>query len=162
MQTLCALAHFDFNQAGLYSYEQLFAILNQIGAHHRDSVEAFKRMLFNIFAFNCDDHTKNISFLMDKNGQWTLAPAYDLSFAYNPNGLWTSSHQMTVNGKRKNFTELDFETCAKIGNLTSREVRSAMEDVRAGISKWKTLAKDAGLSEKRVNEIWELIGEGII
>lgn len=162
MQTLCALAHFDFNQAGLYSYEQLFAILNQIGAHHRDSVEAFKRMLFNIFAFNCDDHTKNISFLMDKSGQWTLAPAYDLSFAYNPNGLWTSSHQMTVNGKRKNFTELDFETCAKIGNLTSREVRSTMEDVRAGISKWKTLAKDAGLSEKRINEIWGLIGEEII
>ena len=99
---------------------------------------------------------------MDKSGQWTLAPAYDLSFAYNPNGLWTSSHQMTVNGKRKNFTELDFETCAKIGNLTSREVRSAMEDVRAGISKWKTLAKDTGLSEKRINEIWELIGEGMI
>ena len=162
MQTLCALAHFDFNQAGLYSYEQLFAILNQIGAHHRDSVEAFRRMLFNIFAFNCDDHTKNISFLMDKSGQWSLAPAYDLSFAYNPNGLWTSSHQMTVNGKRKNFTENDFETCAKIGNLTSREVMSAMEDVRAGISKWKKLAKDAGLSEKRINEIWELIGEGMI
>ena len=95
---------------------------------------------------------------MDKSGQWSLAPAYDLSFAYNPNGLWTSSHQMTVNGKRKNFTELDFENCAKIGNLTSREVRSAMEDVRAGISKWKTIAKDAGLSENRINEIWELIG----
>jgi len=159
MQTLCALAHFDFNQAGLYSYEQLFSILNQIGAHHTDSLEAFRRMLFNIFAFNCDDHTKNISFLMDKSGQWSLAPAYDLSFAYNPNGLWTSSHQMTVNGKRKNITKDDFENCTKIGNLTSREVKAAIEDVRAGISKWKSFAKDVGLSEKRINEIWALIEE---
>lgn len=157
MQTLCALAHFDFNQAGVYSYEQLFSILNKIGAHHQDSVEVFKRMLFNIYAYNCDDHTKNFSFLMNKQGQWKLSPAYDVSFAYNPNGLWTSSHQMTVNGKRKNFTELDFETCAKIGNLSSREVKNSFEDVKNAVSKWKTIAKNAGLSEKRSNEIWELL-----
>ena len=153
MQTLCALAHFDFNQAGVYSYEQLFSILNRIGTHHQDSLEAFRRMLFNIYAFNCDDHTKNISFLMNKQGQWSLSPAYDVSFAYNPNGLWTSSHQMTVNGKRKNFTELDFESCAKIGNLSSREVKNAFGDVKNALSKWKTIATDAGLSEKRINEI---------
>ena len=108
MQTLCAIGHMDFNQAGVYSYGQLFYILNRIGVHHQDSVESFKRMLFNIYSFNCDDHTKNISFLMNKQGQWKISPAYDVSFAYNPNGMWTSSHQMTINGKRKNFTELDF------------------------------------------------------
>ena len=158
MQTLCALAHMDFNQAGVYSYEQLFSILNKIGTHHQDSVEAFKRMLFNVYAYNCDDHTKNISFLMNKQGQWKLAPAYDVSFAYNPNGLWTSSHQMTVNGKRKNFTETDFGTCAKLGNLSDCEVKNAINDVKSAVSNWKSLAETAGVSQKRINEIWSLIG----
>lgn len=157
MQTLCALAHMDFNQAGMYSYEQLFSVLNQIGAHHQDSVEAFRRMLFNIFSFNCDDHTKNTSFLMDKTGQWKLSPAYDVSFAFNPNGFWTASHQMTVNGKRKNIAESDFETCAKIGSLSSKEVKNAFLDVKSAVSKWKAIAKNTALSEKRINEIWEII-----
>ena len=157
MQTLCAMAHMDFNQAGAYSYEQFFSVMNKIGIHHLDSVEAFKRMVFNIYAFNCDDHTKNISFLMDKQGQWKLSPAYDVSFAYNPNGLWTSSHQMTVNGKRKNFTELDFENCAKFGNLSHREVKNAIADVKAAVSNWKIIAKNTGVSQRRIDEIWEFI-----
>ncbi len=157
MQTLCAMAHMDFNQAGAYSYEQFFSVMNKIGMHHLDSVEAFKRMVFNIYAFNCDDHTKNISFLMDKQGQWKLSPAYDVSFAYNPNGLWTSSHQMTVNGKRKNFTELDFENCAKFGNLSHREVKNAIADVKAAVSNWKVIAKNTGVSQRRIDEIWEFI-----
>ena len=157
MQTLCAMAHMDFNQAGVYSYEQFFSVMNKIGMHHLDSVEAFKRMVFNIYAFNCDDHTKNISFLMDKQGQWKLSPAYDVSFAYNPNGLWTSSHQMTVNGKRKNFTELDFENCAKFGNLSHREVKNAIADVKAAVSKWTVIAKNTGVSQRRIDEIWEFI-----
>lgn len=157
MQTLCAMAHMDFNQAGAYSYEQFFSVMNKISLHHLDSVEAFKRMVFNIYAFNCDDHTKNISFLMDKQGQWKLSPAYDVSFSYNPNGLWTSSHQMTVNGKRKNFTELDFENCAKFGNLSHREVKNAIADVKAAVSNWKIIAKNTGVSQRRIDEIWEFI-----
>lgn len=157
MQTLCAIGHMDFNQAGVYSYEQLFYILNRIGVHHQDSVESFKRMLFNIYSFNCDDHTKNISFLMNKQGQWKISPAYDVSFAYNPNGMWTSSHQMTINGKRKNFTELDFETCAKLGNLSNREKKNAITDVKAAISKWKLIAKKTGLTDNRINEIWNIL-----
>ncbi len=157
MQTLCAIGHMDFNQAGVYSYEQLFYILNRIGVHHQDSVESFKRMLFNIYSFNCDDHTKNISFLMNKQGQWKISPAYDVSFAYNPNGMWTSSHQMTINGKRKNFTELDFETCAKLGNLSNREKKNAITDVKAAISKWKSIAKKTGLTDNRINEIWKIL-----
>lgn len=161
MQTLCALAHFDFNQAGLYSYEQLFSILNQIGVHHEDYVEAFKRMLFNIYTFNCDDHTKNISFLMNKQGQWKLSPAYDVSFAYNPDGLWTSSHQMTVNGKRKSYTALDFESCIRIGNLSSREVKNAFDDVIGAVLKWKSFAIEAGLSKRRTDEIWTFLDRQI-
>lgn len=161
MQTLCALSHFDFNQAGMYSYEQVFTILNKIHAPHSDSIEMFKRMLFNIFAYNCDDHTKNFSFLMDKRGQWSLSPAYDISFAYNPNGLWTSSHQMCVNGKRKNFSENDFDICARIGGLSQKEVYESISEVKIALSNWKYFAQKAGLSEKRTEEIQSVIKEGL-
>ena len=157
MQTLCSLAHMDFNQAGIYSYEQIFGILNRIGAHHIDSAQLFRRMIFNILSFNCDDHTKNFSFLMDRNGQWRLAPAYDISFAYNPNGAWTYSHQISVNGKRKGFIKADFENCIKIGNLSSREVNSIFKDVKYSVSKWKKTAEKAGLSEKRTDEIEKIL-----
>ncbi|MCR5614447.1 type II toxin-antitoxin system HipA family toxin, partial [Treponema sp.] len=100
MQSLAALGHFDFNQAGQTSYEQAFTVLNALRIGHQDRTDLFKRMVFNVAACNCDDHVKNISFLMNKAGRWSLAPAYDVCFAYNPNGLWTSSHQMTINGKR--------------------------------------------------------------
>lgn len=160
MQTLCALAHFDFNRAGIYSYEQVFTILNKLHAPHSDSVEMFRRMIFNIFAYNCDDHTKNISFLMDKSGKWTLSPAYDISFAYNPNGLWTSSHQMCVNRKRINFIESDFETCAKIGNLSKKEVSESINEIKIALSKWKNFASEAGLTEKRADEINSILKEG--
>lgn len=157
MQTLCAMAHFDFNQAGIYSYEQVFSILNLLHASHSDSLEMFRRMVFNIFAYNCDDHTKNISFLMDKNGKWRLSPAYDISFAFNPHGLWTSSHQLSVNGKRKNIAEQDFETCAKIGNLTIKEVRESINSIKEAVSSWKLYAERAGVSEHRAEEINSVI-----
>ena len=160
MQTLCALSHFDFNQAGIYSYEQVFTILNKLHSPHSDSVEMFRRMVFNILAYNCDDHTKNISFLMNKSGKWTLSPAYDVSFSYNPNGLWTSSHQMCVNGKRKNFIENDFETCAKIGNLSKKEISESINEVKSALLKWKDFATKAGLSEKRADEINSILKEG--
>ena len=160
MQTLCALSHFDFNQAGIYSYEQVFTILNKLHSPHSDSVEMFRRMVFNILAYNCDDHTKNISFLMDKSGKWTLSPAYDVSFAYNPNGIWTSSHQMCINGKRKNFTADDFETCAKIGNLSKKEISESINEIKSALSKWKDFAGKAGLPEKRVAEINSILKEG--
>ena len=121
MQSLGAMAHFDFNQAGSASYEQAFTIMNALSLSHTDKAELFRRMIFNVLALNCDDHVKNISFLMNKSGEWKLAPAYDVAFAFNPAGAWTSSHQMTINGKRKNIVCEDFENCAKIASLTTSE-----------------------------------------
>ena len=97
---------------------------------------------------------------MNKSGKWTLSPAYDVSFSYNPNGLWTSSHQMCVNGKRKNFIENDFETCAKIGNLSKKEISASINEVKSALLKWKDFATKAGLSEKRADEINSILKEG--
>lgn len=153
MQSLAALAHFDFNMAGSASYEQTFTILNALGIGHQDKDDLFRRMIFNVAACNCDDHVKNISFLMDRRGKWSLAPAYDLSFAYNPNGLWTSSHQMTVNGKRKNIQKEDFDNCAKIAGLTRAQKEEAFQKVISAIKKWKDFASEAGVGEERIRAI---------
>ena len=105
MQSLGALAHFDFNHAGAYAYEQALLIDPPAGAADEPTVEEqFRRMVFNVVARNQDDHVKNIAFLMDQAGRWSLAPAFDLTYGYNPAARWTATHQMTLNGKRDGFT----------------------------------------------------------
>lgn len=159
MQTLSAIGHFDFNQAGNTSYEQTFAILNALKASYQDKKELFRRMIFNVAACNCDDHVKNISFLMDKTGQWSLSPAYDVTFAFNPMGMWTSSHQMTINGKRKNFEIADFENCAKIAGLKKNETQKITEQVIVSIVNWKIFAQQAGVNESRINAISSVLSK---
>lgn len=155
MQSLAALAHFDFNVAGSASYEQAFGVMNALGIGHQDKLELFRRMVFNVAACNCDDHVKNISFLMDKNGLWSLAPAYDVSFAYNPNGVWTSSHQMTINGKRSGIGQDDFDACAKAAGLTNAQKKDIIFDIMNGIKKWSGLASQVGVSPERIKAIEE-------
>ena len=155
MQSLAALGHFDFNVAGSTSYEQAFAVMNALGIGHQDKLELFRRMVFNVAACNCDDHVKNISFLMDKSGTWSLAPAYDVSFAYNPNGAWTSSHQMTINGKRSGITLEDFGSCVKAAGLTKAQASGAIYDVMNGVKEWKFFAAENGVSEERAKAIEE-------
>lgn len=157
MQTLAALGHFDFNQAGSASYEQAFTIMNILNISHEEKKDFFRRMIFNITACNCDDHVKNISFLMDKNGEWKLSPAYDVTFSYNPSGLLTSQHQMTLNGKRKDFCKEDFDTCVKIAGLTNKEKNAAFGDVADGVDKWKSFAGEAGVEDERTEEIFGII-----
>ena len=153
MQSLGAMGHFDFNIPGSVGYEQAFTILNALGIGHEDKVDLFRRMVFNIFAFNCDDHVKNISFLMNRQGKWSLAPAYDMCFAYNPSGEWTSSHQMTINGKRKNIQTEDFDACAKIAGMKTAEKKRLIEEVHNAISRWKSFASIAEVREEVSEEI---------
>lgn len=153
MQSLAAMAHLDFNQAGSASYEQGFTVMNMLNLPHSDKKEFFRRMIFNVLALNCDDHVKNISFLMDKSGKWSLSPAYDVAFAYNPNGMWTSSHQMTINGKRANFEASDYEKCAEIAGLKKAEVHTIFAEVESGVKKWLDFANDAGVQEKDAQAI---------
>jgi serine/threonine-protein kinase HipA len=112
MQSLGALAHFDFNQAGVYSYEQALLTIRQLRLPMASVEQQFRRMVFNIVARNQDDHVKNIAFLMTKQGEWSLAPAFDVIYSYSPSGQWTATHQMTMNGKQDGFTMADFEACA--------------------------------------------------
>ncbi len=145
MQSLGALAHFDFNQAGAYSYEQAFLVIRQLGLPMSAIEEQFRRMAFNIIARNQDDHVKNISFLMDKTGAWSLSPAYDVTYSFNPSGRWTSSHQMTMNGKRDGFSMDDFKACARAASMKRGRAEAIVNEVREVVSGWPRYAGEAGV-----------------
>lgn len=147
MQSLGALGHFDFNQAGAYGYEQAMLTIRQLQLPMAAVEEQFRRMVFNIVARNQDDHVKNIAFLMDKQGQWSLAPAFDVSYSYNPAGAWTATHQMTMNGKRDGFTIEDFETCAKSSLMKRGRAGAILEEVRAAVARWPEFATAARLPD---------------
>jgi len=145
MQSLCALAHYDFNLAGAYSYEQALMVIRQLGLPMRTIEEQFRRMVFNVMARNQDDHVKNIAFLMDKSGQWSLSPAFDMTYSYNPSGNWTARHQMTVNGKRDNFTQEDLNACARSASMKRGRAEKIVAEVRCVVENWKHYADEAGV-----------------
>ncbi len=153
MQSLCALAHFDFNLAGAYSYEQALLVIRQLGLPMQAIEEQFRRMVFNIVARNQDDHVKNIAFLMNKTGQWALSPAFDMTYSYNPAGAWTASHQMTMNGKREGFTLEDFKACARTVSMKRGRAEAILAEVRDSAAKWPVFAEAAGVAEVVVKKI---------
>jgi len=147
MQSLSALAHYDFNMAGAYSYEQALLVMRQLQLPMQAIEQQFRRMAFNIVARNQDDHVKNIAFLMNKPGEWSLSPAFDMTYSFNPAGAWTASHQMTMNGKRDNFTLDDFNACAKKASMKRGRAAKIVSEVQATVSKWKSFAEQAGLPD---------------
>ena len=112
-----------------------------LGLPYPAAVEFFRRMCFNVIARNCDDHTKNTSFLMDPQGEWHLAPAYDMTFAYNPKNLWLKQHQMSINGKLLDISRKDLLVVAKDMNIKKAE--AIIDEVVAGVKTWKKCAKKA-------------------
>lgn len=145
MQSLCALAHFDFNLAGAYAYEQALLVIRQLGLPMSTVEQQFRRMVFNVVARNQDDHVKNIAFLMDQSGQWALSPAFDVTYSFNPSGRWTSHHQMTVNGKRDSFTLEDFRACARSASMKRGRAEAIVNEVTAVVSRWRDYADAAGV-----------------
>lgn len=148
MQSLCAIAHFDFNQAGAYAYEQALLTIRRLKLLMPAVEEQFRRMVFNVVARNQDDHVKNIAFLMDKQGEWSLAPAFDVTYSYNPSGSWTATHQMTINGKRDGFARADFERCAKAAVMKRGRAGAILDEVVAAVKRWPEFAAEAKLSDE--------------
>lgn len=143
MQSLCAMAHYDFNMAGAYAYEQAIQVIRRLGLGIDAVEEQFRRMVFNIVARNQDDHVKNIAFLMDRKGRWSLAPAFDVIYSYNPDGAWTSKHQMTVNGKIDGFTLDDLKACAKTAMMKNGRAKAILGEVTEAVGKWDGFAEQA-------------------
>jgi serine/threonine-protein kinase HipA len=151
LQTLCAMEHLDFRQRGTHAYSQLFMTISKLGLGDDANCEAFRRMAFNVMARNCDDHTKNISFRLKQGEAWALAPAYDVTHAYNPTGEWTYQHLMSVNGKFHEITRADLlEEADRFG---VRRPQSLLADVRAALDSWPTFALEAGLGPSTLDRV---------
>jgi serine/threonine-protein kinase HipA len=144
MQTLCALSVLDYNLVGVHDYAQYQQAIAQLALGEEAAAEAFRRMVFNYAAANCDDHTKNFSFLMDEAGQWSLAPAYDITHAFNPAGPWTFQHLMGVEGKFQDVTKAEFMRFAERHGVPG--ARTIINDVTAAIDSWSEFANTAGLT----------------
>lgn len=149
MQTLCGVAHYDFRLRRAYSYEQAFNVMRRLRLPYSQAEEMFLRMVFNVVIRNQDDHTKNISFLMDKTGKWTLSPAYDIGFAYNPKGSWTETHQMSINGKFDDITRQDLLDCAAANNI--KNAAEIIDKVCETTAKWPEMAKNCGVPQKMID-----------
>ena len=153
MQSLGALAHFDFNQAGAYSYEQALQVIRRLGLPMEAIEQQFRRMAFNVIARNQDDHVKNIAFLMDRTGGWSLSPAFDMTYSYSPEGLWTRQHQMSLNGKRDDFVLDDFRKCAEGASMKRGRAEEIVGEVHDVVAKWQNFADEAGVPERDVERI---------
>lgn len=151
MQTLCGIAHYDYKMLRSYSYEQAFQVMRQMRLPYIQAEEMFRRMVFNVVARNQDDHTKNISFLMDKTGKWRLSPAYDISWSYNPEGKWTSQHQMSINNKWTDFTMSDLLSVASSMNV--KAPRDIIEKTIEIVAHWPDYAIPLEIPKETIRAI---------
>ena len=151
VQTLCALNDLDFKQRATHAYAQLFMVVAQLGLGDDAISQIFRRMALNVMARNCDDHTKNFSFILRQGGNWELAPAYDVTHAYNPKGEWTFQHLMSVNGKFKDITRADL--LAEADRFGVRRPNDLLAEVRAAVENWPSHARKAGLGDRTANAV---------
>lgn len=143
IQTFCAIKHFDFNQVNSFSYEQLFQTLRELKLDYQDTEQMFRRMVFNVIAQNCDDHTKNFSFRLKKGGKWELSPAYDICYAYRPDNRWISQHALSMNGKRKDITKEDLLSVES--TIKTKKAVSIINEISETVSQWKKFADEVNV-----------------
>ncbi|MEO0650176.1 MAG: HipA domain-containing protein, partial [Planctomycetota bacterium] len=152
MQSLCALAHLDFNAPGAHSYEEAVLVIRRLGLSMRQVEEQYRRAAFNIVARNQDDHVKNIAFLMDRDGRWSLSPAYDVTYSFNPAGPWTRQHQMSFNRKRDGFTREDFRDFGRTVGMKRTRPDEILDEVLAAVARWPDFAAEVGVEPTLARE----------
>jgi len=155
VQTFCALQHFDFNQVNSFSYEQLFQTMRQLKLDYPQAEQMFRRMVFNVFAVNCDDHTKNFSFILKEGNNWQLAPAYDVCFSYDPQSYWVSQHALSINGKRKNIAIDDLMHIAVRNNI--RKPAEIIQQIKDVMNNWRHYASAMGVEQNLQKHIQSTI-----
>ncbi|MFH1845083.1 MAG: type II toxin-antitoxin system HipA family toxin [bacterium] len=153
LQSLGAIAHYDFNQPASYSYEQAIQVIRRLGLPREDLEQQVLRTIFNVVGRNCDDHVKNIAFLMNRRGTWRLSPAFDISYAWDPRGEWTSRHQMSINGKRDEFDREDLIALADVAGFKKGRANELVDRVIEAVRRWPEFAEKAGVPDTRVAEI---------
>lgn len=143
IQTFCAIKHFDYNLVTSYSYEQLFQTMRELKLPYPDAGQMFRRMVFNVAARNCDDHTKNFAFRLKQGGKWELSPAYDICHAYQPNHQWVSQHALSINGKRTDISKEDLLVIGK--SINYKKAEAVIDAISDTVSNWKIFADQAAV-----------------
>jgi serine/threonine-protein kinase HipA len=146
VQTFCAMNHFDFNAMSSFSYEQLFQTMRELRLTYAEAEQMFRRMVFNVVASNCDDHTQNFAFLLKQGGTWELAPAYDICHAYAPNHQWVSQHALSINGKRTEITRKDLLIVGE--TIRCKNASQVIDHIQEVVQQWPAYAKAVGVSPK--------------
>ena len=146
VQSFCALGHLDFTEIAAFSYEQLFEIMRSMHLPYPDAEQLYRRMVFNVMAKNCDDHTKNFACTMDPSGQWKLSPAFDICHSYRPGSTWVSQHSLSVNGKRQNILRADLLEVAKKMNI--KKAVHILDQVKAVVANWNQFAAKTDVDAK--------------
>jgi serine/threonine-protein kinase HipA len=157
IQTFCAIQHFDYNQITSFSYEQLFQTMRELRLSYAEAEQMFRRMVFNVIARNCDDHTKNFSFRLKKDSSWELAPAYDLCHAFKPNHQWVSQHALSINGKRSGISKSDLLVIGK--SIKCKQASAIIDEIETTVMNWKSFANEVGVSAKLRDAIYKTIIE---
>lgn len=160
VQTFCALKHVDFNLVNSFSYEQLFQCMRELKLTYDDAEQMFRRMVFNVIARNCDDHTKNFSFLLRQGGKWELAPAYDVCHAYRPGSEWVSQHALSINGKRKGITKTDLLVIGE--SIRCKNAFEIIDEINDTVNQWNSFAIEVDVEPKLRDEIAKTISSGRI
>lgn len=160
MQTLGAIAHYDYNEPTSYSYEMAASVIRKLGLSNRDVEQLCLRMIFNVLTKNHDDHVKNISFLMNRKGEWNLSPAYDLTLSYSPSNIWLKAHQMSVNGKRTDITKQDIISCASAMDISEAKCKIMIQKVEDAVSLFSEFAEEADLPKSETDAILKTIQMG--
>lgn len=151
IQTFCGLKHFDFNQVNSFSYEQLFQTMRELKLDYQDIEQMFRRMVFNVIARNCDDHTKNFSFRLKREGKWELSPAYDICYAYSPDNRWINQHALSMNNKRKDITIQDLLSVEK--SIKTKKAVSIINEISDTVSQWIKFADEVNVTPELRNKI---------
>jgi len=153
MQTVGALEHVSYNEPGTYSYEQVLQLIRRLGLGTPVAEQQFRRMVFNVVARNHDDHVKNVAFLMDREGAWSLAPAYDVIWAFKPGNPWLAGHQMSINGRREDFTVADLRAVAAVAGLKRGRAETILAEVSHVVAGWSAVADEVGVEERMAEQI---------
>lgn len=151
IQTFCALKHVDFNLVNSFSYEQLFQTMRELKLTYHDMEQMYRRMVFNVIARNCDDHTKNFAFRLKKDQAWELAPAYDICHAYRPGSEWVSQHALSINNKRQDINRADLLTIGEL--IASKKAAAIIDEINETVAQWKTFANEVDVEPNLKNSI---------
>ncbi len=156
VQTLCAMQHYDYNDVGAYSYEQLFQTMRLLRLPYPQAEQMYRRLVFNVIARNCDDHTKNFAFVLEKNAEWKISPGYDICHAYRPGSQWVSKHALSINGKREQITKEDLVVLAKSMNI--RKPLKIIDQINDTVKDWEYYAEKTQVNDTLVeyikNTLW--------